>query len=237
MRDPELMSRLQEHRFGAEAHTQSFASRLAAQELWDPDYAARVVQEYKRFLYLSQVSEKPVTPSVAVDAAWHLHLAMTRDYWQVLCKQVLRNDLHHDAADTGEDSARMADQYAATRRLYAQEFGAVAPTDIWPIPGQTRGAARATRPLFIVGAATGIAGAGALFAGASVLGITGLVLGAGLIIWGLLQVKPAKADRTGGTFVAGCSGGHGKGNSSAVDGGAGDGGAGCGGGGCGGGGG
>lgn len=237
MRDPDLMSRLEAHCFGDAPGDQSFASKLAAQEQWDLGYAARVVAEYRRFLYLTQISETPVTPSVPVDKAWHLHLTMTRDYWQVLCKDVLRNDLHHDAAKGGEDGERMADQYATTRQLYVQEFGSVAPPDIWPIPGQAPDAERGGRIPLIVGSATGIAGGTLLFLDAPLLGVLGLGLGGGLIIWGLITMKPAKAGHSGGAFVAGCSGGHSAGKGASADGGSGDGGAGCGGGGCGGGGG
>lgn len=38
-----------------------------------------------------------MTPSEDVDQAWHLHLASTRDYWQTICRDVLREPLDRDA--------------------------------------------------------------------------------------------------------------------------------------------
>ena len=63
----------------------TFARRLARENRWTIEFAKRVVEEYKRFVYLACVSRVPVTPSEDVDQAWHLHLAYTRNYWQELC--------------------------------------------------------------------------------------------------------------------------------------------------------
>ncbi len=52
----------------------SFELRLSALNCWTAAHTARVVREYRRFIYLSQVSKLPVSPSDAVDQAWHLHL-------------------------------------------------------------------------------------------------------------------------------------------------------------------
>ncbi|MGI9243877.1 MAG: glycine-rich domain-containing protein [Verrucomicrobiales bacterium] len=61
---------------GGEALT--FRSRLARENGWAPGYAARLLDEYKRFVFLAMVAGHPVTPSDQVDQAWHLHLAYTR---------------------------------------------------------------------------------------------------------------------------------------------------------------
>ncbi len=44
-----------------------FSRRLARENGWSPDYAARVILEYKRFLYLCAEAGHPVTPSDEVD--------------------------------------------------------------------------------------------------------------------------------------------------------------------------
>ena len=67
----------------------SFEDKLSRQSSWTKGYAQRVVNEYRRFLYLTQVSEVPIAPSDAVDQAWHLHLLQTHFYWNVLCKDIL----------------------------------------------------------------------------------------------------------------------------------------------------
>jgi hypothetical protein len=74
-----------------------------------------------------------VTPSDAVDQAWHLHLTYSRDYWQVFCPQVLRAELHHGPTQGGPvERERFYRQYADTMAAYEAAFGEVPPADIWP---------------------------------------------------------------------------------------------------------
>ena len=74
-----------------------------------------------------------VTPSDAVDQAWHLHLTYTRDYWQAFCPQVLGSDLHHGPTKGGPaERHRFYHQYAATLAAYEAAFGTAPPPEIWP---------------------------------------------------------------------------------------------------------
>jgi hypothetical protein len=66
-----------------------FVDRLARENGWSGHHAAAVYQEYLRFLYLAGTSAGPLTPSDAVDQAWHLHLLYSRHYWEVLCGRIL----------------------------------------------------------------------------------------------------------------------------------------------------
>src|SRR5687767_14035376 len=76
-----------------------FAARLARENGWSRSYAERVIEEYKRFVFLAVSGTSPsssgsseaqsardegrkVCPSEDVDAAWHLHLTYTKSYWQ-----------------------------------------------------------------------------------------------------------------------------------------------------------
>jgi hypothetical protein len=59
--------------------------RLMRENGWAGTFADPVVDEYGRLLYLTQVADGPMTPSEAVDRAWHLHLTYTRSYWNDLC--------------------------------------------------------------------------------------------------------------------------------------------------------
>lgn len=78
-----------------------FSHRLAAENGWNRTYTFRVIEEYRRFLFLCCVSDLPVTPYDAVDQAWHLHLTFTRSYWDHLCKEVLQRNIHHDPTKGG----------------------------------------------------------------------------------------------------------------------------------------
>ncbi len=118
----------------------SFAARLGRENGWTPRYAARVVGEYRRFLFLAATATDPVTPSDAVDQAWHLHLTYTRSYWDDLCGGVLGRALHHGPTAGGQaEATRYREQYAATLDRYRRAFGEVPPSDIWPAVEQRFG--------------------------------------------------------------------------------------------------
>lgn len=109
-----------------------FTDRLARENGWSADQAERVVDEYRRFLFLAVRAGHAVTPSDAVDQAWHLHLTYSRDYWEKLCP-LLGQPLHHGPTRGGADeSARFHRAYAETLRSYEHWFGQPAPADLWP---------------------------------------------------------------------------------------------------------
>jgi hypothetical protein len=112
-----------------------FSARLAREQGWALAYAARVGDEYKRFMMLAVAADHPVTPSVDVDAAWHLHLIYTRSYWLAWCRDVLGKDIHHEPTVGGsKEDEKFYDWYAATLRSYREFFGEDPPSDIWPDP-------------------------------------------------------------------------------------------------------
>lgn len=122
-----------------------FSARLARENGWARAYTARVVQEYKRFILLAIHAGHPVTPSEAVDQAWHLHLVYTRSYWHQLCGQVLGQPLHHQPTVGGAgESARFQAQYQHTLESYQRLFAESPPADIWP-PVQERFRPQASR--------------------------------------------------------------------------------------------
>jgi hypothetical protein len=129
-----LWKKIQDHVPGHAGAPLSFTQRLARENGWTQSYAGRVVQEYRRFVYLAVTQGHPVTPSDQVDQAWHLHLTYTRDYWEVFCPQALGRVLHHDPTRGGEDErAKYFDWYARTLAAYRAVFGEP-PADIWPRP-------------------------------------------------------------------------------------------------------
>jgi hypothetical protein len=110
-----------------------FTDRLARENGWPKNFAARAVSEYKKFVYLAATSRTQVTPSDIVDQVWHLHLTFTRSYWEGLCNGVLGKPLHHGPTKGGvSEDAKYRSQYAATRALYRAEFGTTPPLDLWP---------------------------------------------------------------------------------------------------------
>ncbi len=110
-----------------------YTLRLARDNAWSRYYALRVVEEYRKFCYLTCSSLTPLTPSDAVDQAWHLHLVHTRNYWEEFCANTLRQPLHHQPTRGGEaESTKYRELYERTLVAYRDTFGFAPPDDIWP---------------------------------------------------------------------------------------------------------
>lgn len=110
-----------------------FSERLARENGWSKRYTNRVITEYKRFIFLCCIAENGVTPSDAVDQAWHLHLTFTKSYWGDLCRETLGKEIHHNPTKGGNNEALKYDGfYTGTHKLYEKSFAASPPADIWP---------------------------------------------------------------------------------------------------------
>jgi hypothetical protein len=128
-----LAQRLDDFHFDRDPGLPDFTARLARENAWSREYTARVTQEYKRFVRLAVTDSETVSPSDAVDQAWHLHLTYSRQYWDQFCVGVLGRPLHHHPS-AGDAAARrrcIAD-YERTLMLYREVFGEPPPSDIWP---------------------------------------------------------------------------------------------------------
>jgi hypothetical protein len=111
-----------------------FETALARLQGWNPGFADRVTDEYRRFLYLAATAGFEVTPSQFVDEAWHLHLNLPH-YRDTLCGRILGRPLEHrPGTGTPDDEQRCARQYEETLALYERVFDEPAPHDIWPRP-------------------------------------------------------------------------------------------------------
>lgn len=110
-----------------------FSRRLARERGWDLHFTRRVLDEYRRFLFLAVEAGHPVSPSDAVDEAWHLHLLYTESYWTDLCQNTLGRPIHHGPTRGGTaEAAKFDDWYARTLASYCRLFGEEPPADIWP---------------------------------------------------------------------------------------------------------
>lgn len=130
--DPRWLA-ISDYSIGGPDAAPEFAARLARENGWNIAHAERVVAEYKRFCFLAVTAGHVVTPSDAVDQAWHLHLTHSRDYWERFCPSVLGRPLHHEPSGCGAgERNRHFEQYAQTLKSYEQAFGKSAPADLWP---------------------------------------------------------------------------------------------------------
>jgi hypothetical protein len=133
--DPELRARIQAFSPDEPGVVFPFSARLARENGWTREHAGRVTREYLRFVYLAMTAGHPVTPSLPVDEAWHLHLTYTRSYWEEMCGRVLGRPLHHEPTRGGEaEEAKFSDWYARTLASYRTAFGEEPPADVWPRP-------------------------------------------------------------------------------------------------------
>lgn len=80
--------------------------------------AANLVKEAKRMLYLSIVSDHPISPSVQVDDGWHEMLMFTRFYRDFA--EFIGGFIHHDPTPGPPDGGRL---YEKTKANYEKYFG------------------------------------------------------------------------------------------------------------------
>ncbi len=110
----------------------SFSARLARENGWSRAFAAKAVEEYRKFCFLAVHAGHPVTPSDGVDQVWHLHLTYSQHYWQALCRDTLERPLHHGPTKGGAaEDCKFHDWYEATLASYRRYFGEP-PNDVWP---------------------------------------------------------------------------------------------------------
>ncbi len=120
-----------------------FSRRLAAENGWQHPFALALMEEYKRFLFLTLVSPTPVTPSREVDAVWHLHLIYTYSYWECLCGETLGRKIHHHPTRGGSaEGLKFYNYYCQTLTFYESCFGEKPPAEFWPQPEQRFGKQR-----------------------------------------------------------------------------------------------
>lgn len=130
MQDPKLWAEIEAFEFDRPDVPKPFSQNLGDAEDWTKAHTAKVIGEYRKFIYLSQISKDQVVPSADVDKAWHLHLTYTRDYWDRLCGAILKAPLHHVPSEDPSEHRRYLDGYERTLALYEREFGK-APSAVW----------------------------------------------------------------------------------------------------------
>ncbi len=97
---------------------------------WDEIFAAKAIHEYKRFMYLAQISEA-VTPSYVVDQVWHQHMLYTRSYKRF--SEVIGKFIHHEpnSGKSQQETNYHKSNFVETTKLYRAEFNMDAPFEMW----------------------------------------------------------------------------------------------------------
>lgn len=149
-----LWHRIRDFDIDAADASKNYSNRLAKENGWTPVYAKRVIDEYKKFTFLAVAAGHGVTPSKAVDEAWHLHLLYTQSYWEQFCPQVLGQPLHHQPSNGDqEQDMKFQNWYQNSLASYERLFNESPPADIWPRANQETKPKRrwlAFLPLFLL---------------------------------------------------------------------------------------
>ena len=130
--EDDLWLRIRNHKIGSVEVEYSFINRLAFENRWSKSFSLKVLEEYKRFIYLLCRCKHPVTPSVEIDQVWHLHLLYTRDYWDEFVPKLTKVP-HHEPTLGGQDETRkFFEYYENTKDSYEKIFDESPPPTIWP---------------------------------------------------------------------------------------------------------
>ena len=133
----ELWSKIEQFPIDDPASDFSFSDRLARENGWSKLKTASVIKEYLKFVFLACEAGHPITPSLDVDEAWHLHMIYTRSYWTDLCQNTIERPLHHGPTKGGSsESSKFHKWYQNTLDSYSRLFDKLPPAEIWPAAKQ-----------------------------------------------------------------------------------------------------
>lgn len=126
-----LWQELAKFQFDEPNAARTFALRLAEANGWTADFTRGAIEEYRKYLFLAVEAGHPVTPSKSVDEVWHMHMLYTVSYWHRLCRDTLRQELHHHPSLGGmAEDTKYAGQFQRTLRSYVRFFGRP-PVEYW----------------------------------------------------------------------------------------------------------
>lgn len=127
-----LWNRLQEFSLDIPNVDFPFSKKLAKEENWSADFTKKVIEEYKKFVYLCCVLPNGASPSEIVDKVWHMHLIYTQNYWEEFCPDILKRKLHHHPSKGGfTEKDKHQNWFSETLKHYKEIFNQDAPEDIW----------------------------------------------------------------------------------------------------------
>jgi hypothetical protein len=112
----------------------AIVTSLMQENSWSLEFTDRVILEFKKYVFLSVVSHKRLSPSQLVDLVWHKFLLHTRLYWEDFCSYTLEQPFHHYPNQGGEDNLGQYQQmYCNTLTCYLEIFGERPSPEIWEV--------------------------------------------------------------------------------------------------------
>lgn len=111
---------------------QSFAPLAKAMEQQmgaNTEMAQRVIEEYRKFLFLAMRAGHQVIPPGIINDVWMMHLQQAQNYWETLGEMITERPVAQGLDAKSFQS--MSDAWAATLQSYEKIFGTSPPMDIW----------------------------------------------------------------------------------------------------------
>ncbi len=101
--------------------------RVMKENLWSENYTLRVVEEYKKFIYLT--TQMNAAPSFEIDQVWHAHMLFSKDYEKM--EKIIDKRIYHQPNTEETVNTSGKDDYLETKLAYMEKFNRHPPIDIW----------------------------------------------------------------------------------------------------------
>ena len=96
---------------------------------FNAEMAERIIEEYRKFLFLAMRAGHQVIPPGIVNDAWLIHIENVQNYWEALGGMISERPVAQGIGSSGVPP--MADAWQATLQSYERIFGSKPPVDIW----------------------------------------------------------------------------------------------------------
>ena len=96
---------------------------------WTSEMAQRVIEEYRKFLFLAMRAGHQVIPPGVINDVWMQHMQNAQNYWEQLGQMITAKPVA--GGFDAKSFTAMADPWAATLQSYEKIFGMKPPMDIW----------------------------------------------------------------------------------------------------------
>lgn len=84
--------------------------------------AKELFGDTKKFLFLSSIADKKISPTIPIDEAWHVFLLYTKDYYD-FCFKFFGHMVHHRPFDDYENKEKIINRSNVTLQLAQLCFG------------------------------------------------------------------------------------------------------------------
>lgn len=93
------------------------------------EMAQRIIEEYRKFLFLAMRAGHQVIPPGVINDVWMMHIQNAQNYWENLSQMITERPTAQGI--DAKSFASMADAWTATLQSYEKIFGTKPPLDIW----------------------------------------------------------------------------------------------------------